>query len=106
MKININQEVIKNVSNLVPLMIEKDPEIPDFIDHFDSIWMKGPEIPEFIDPFDSIWLKLLTSAVYIIELMASAITFGFVVIETRGDLGHYRTCINQLLSYLYGSVSF
>ena len=90
MKININQEVIKNVSNLVPLMIEKDPEIP-----------------EFIDPFDSIWLKLLTSsAVYIIVLMASAITFAFVVIETRGDLGHYRTCINQLLSYLYGSVRF
>ena len=89
MKININQEVIKNVSNLVPLMIEKDPEIP-----------------EFIDPFDSIWLKLLTGAVYIIELMASAITFAFVAIETRGDLGHYRTCINQLLSYLYGSVRF
>ena len=62
MKISINQEVIKNVSNL----FEKDPEIPEFIDHFDTIWLKDPEIPEFIDPFDSIWLKLLTGAVYII----------------------------------------
>ena len=67
---------------------------------------KEPEIPEFIDTFDSIWLKLLTGAVYIIELMASAITFAFVAIETRGDLGHYRTCINQLLSYVYGAVRF
>ena len=79
MKISINQEVIKNVSNLVPLMIEKDSEIPEFIDHFDSIWMKGPEIPEFIDPFDSIWLKLLTGAVYIIGVFhLHLLVFPFV----------------------------
>ena len=79
MKISINQEVIKNVSNLVSLMIEKDPEIPEFIDHFDTIWLKDPEIPEFIDPFDSIWLKLLTGAVYIIGVFhLHLLVFPFV----------------------------
>ena len=57
------------------------------------------------DPFDSLWLKLLTLLVYSIELVDSLIMMAFVVYETRGLAGHYRTLINQLLSYLYGGVS-
>ena len=31
---------------------------------------------------------------------------AFVVFETRGLAGHFRTLINQLLSFLYGAVCF
>ena len=57
------------------------------------------------DPFDSIWLKIATIIVYAVEIFASLIMLAFVVHETRGLFGHYRTLINQLLSYLYGGVS-
>ena len=57
------------------------------------------------DPFDSIWLKMITIIIYAIEIFASLIMLAFVVHETRGLFGHYRTLINQLLSYLYGGVS-
>ena len=57
------------------------------------------------DPFDSFWLKLITLLVYSIELVESVIMMAFVVYETKGLAGHYRTLINQLLSHLYGGVS-
>ena len=57
------------------------------------------------DPFDSVWLKLITLLVYSIELVDSVIMMAFVVYETKGLAGHYRTLINQLLSLLYGGVS-
>ena len=57
------------------------------------------------DPFDSIWLKIATIIVYAVEIFASLIMLAFVAHETRGLFGHYRTLINQLLSYLYGGVS-
>ena len=57
------------------------------------------------DPFDSILLKIVTIIVYAVEIFASLIMLAFVVHETRGLFGHYRTLINQLLSYLYGGVS-
>ena len=63
------------------------------------------EVNEWIDPYDSIWLKLFTILVYIIEILASVVMFAFVQYETSGLAGHYRTLINQLLSYLYGMVS-
>ena len=64
-----------------------------------------PEIiEEWIDPFDSIAIKFLTVFVYIIEIFASIIMLLFVTYETQGYAGHYRTVINQLLSYFYGSV--
>ena len=56
------------------------------------------------DPFDSIWLKLFTVIVYGAEIMSSIIMLAFVVYETNGLAGHYRTLINQLLSYHYGAV--
>ena len=61
---------------------------------------------EFVDPYDSIWLKLVTIIVYFIEIVSSVVCICFVVFETKGYAGHYRTLINQLLSYLYGAVSF
>ena len=63
------------------------------------------EIVKWVDPFDSIFLKLLTVIVYIIEILSSAILLTFVVYETKGYAGHYRTVMNQLLSYGYGAVS-
>ncbi len=58
-----------------------------------------------LDLYDSIWLKLITVLVYIVEVIASMVMVAFVMFETQGYAGHYRTLINQLLSYLYGGVS-
>ena len=57
------------------------------------------------DPFDSIGLKIVTIIVYTVVIFASLIMLAFVDHETRGFFGHFRTLINQLLSYLYGGVS-
>ena len=59
---------------------------------------------EWIDPYDSVWLKILTFFIYIVEVMAASIMITFVYYETSGYAGHYRTLINQLLSYFYGGV--
>ena len=61
-------------------------------------------IEEWIDPFDSSTLRLLTVIVYIIDVLASIPLLYFVAYETRGYAGHFRTVINQLLSFLYGAV--
>ena len=58
-----------------------------------------------VDPYDSTWLKLITILVYVVEVIASMVMVAFVAFETQGLAGHYRTLINQLLSYLYGGVS-
>jgi hypothetical protein len=63
------------------------------------------EIEEWTDPYNSIYLKLLTIITYLIEIWASTIMVIFVSYETRGLFGHYRTVINQLLSYAYAAVS-
>ena len=59
---------------------------------------------EWIDPYDSVWLKILTFFIYIVEVSAASIMITFVYYETSGYAGHYRTLINQLLSYFYGGV--
>ena len=65
-----------------------------------------PEAIEvWTDPYNSIHLKLLTIIIYLIEIWASTVMLIFVSYETKGLLGHYRTVINQLLSYAYASVS-
>ena len=56
--------------------------------------------------YDSIPLKILTSFVYIIEVIAAMIMFSFVIYESSGAAGHYRTVINQLLASAYGGVSY
>ena len=63
------------------------------------------EIDISLDPYGSIWLKLITILVYVVEVIASMVMVAFVAFETQGLAGHYRTLINQLLSYLYGGVS-
>ena len=62
-------------------------------------------IEEWTDPYNSIHLKLLTIIIYIIEIWASIVMLTFVSYETKGLFGHYRTVINQLLSYAYAAVS-
>ena len=64
------------------------------------------QVIEFIDPYDSIVLKVATIGVYGIEIISSVVMIAFVFYETQGLAGHYRTLINQLLSYLYGAVSY
>ena len=64
------------------------------------------EIEEWTDPYNSIPLKLFTIIIYIIELWASMIMLIFVSYEQKGLFGHYRTVINQLLSFGYGAVSY
>ena len=64
------------------------------------------EIEVLTDPYNSIPLKLLTIIIYIIELWASMIMLIFVSYEKKGLFGHYRTVINQLLSFGYGAVSY
>ena len=61
-------------------------------------------IEEWIDPFDSTTLRLLTVIVYIIDVLASIPLLYFVAYETGGCAGHFRTVINQLLSFLYVAV--
>ena len=56
----------------------------------------------FEDPYDSLWLKMITAGVYMVEVFSSAVMIAFISFER--DFGHYRTLINQLLSYLYGVV--
>ena len=56
--------------------------------------------------YDSIPLKILTSFLYIIEVIAAMIMFSFVYYERSGAAGSYRTVINQLLACAYGAVTF
>ena len=63
------------------------------------------EIEEWADPYNSIHLKLLTTIIYLLEIWASVVMLTFVSYETKGLFGHYRTVINQLLSYVYAAVS-
>ena len=78
-----------NLSDLIFVQFEKYEEVKD----------------DWIDPYEGLWLRLFTLLVYIIEVIAAMIMFAFVRYETGGLAGHYRTFINQLLSYLYGAVS-
>ena len=73
---------------------------------FEIIPLSCNDYSSDLDPYNSIWLKLLTILVYFIEVIASIVMLAFVSYETQGLAGHYRTLINQLLSYLYGGVSF
>ena len=69
------------------------------------VFVETEEIVEWVDPFDSIFLKFLTVIVYIIEILSSTILLTLVAYETKGYAGHYRTVMNQLLSCGYGAVS-
>ena len=83
---------------ILSALFKKNPMSYSFKDPFSF------EIDTSLDPYDSIWLKLTTILVYCVEVMASIVMVAFVAFETQGFAGHYRTLINQLLSYLYGGV--
>ena len=57
------------------------------------------------DPYSSIWIKVGVSASYLIQGIESVILISFVLYETQGLAGPYRTVVNQLLSGLYAIVS-
>ena len=83
----------------IPLFIRlhfEDTNSSDRIDDFQR---------SYDDPYDSVWLKLLTIAVYIVEILGSMIMLAFISYESQGYAGHYRTLINQLCSYFYSGVS-
>ena len=84
---------------IFPALFKKNPLRSSFRDP------SSFEIDVSLDPYDSIWLKFITILVYGVEVMASIVMVAFVAFETQGFAGHYRTLINQLLSYLYGGVS-
>ena len=70
----------------------------------DLLFSFEPEvIVEWMDPYDSIILKLITVFIFIIEILA---LLTFVMYETSGYAGHYRTVINQLLSSTYAAVRY
>ena len=50
-------------------------------------------------------VELVATLAYLIELGSSIVLIAFVMFETSGLAGPYRTIINQLLSYLYSLVS-
>ena len=81
-----NMESTENISLFVPTIFEIVRSV------------------EFVDPYDSIWLKLITIGVYLVQILSALVNIAFVTFETNGLAGHYRTLINQLLSYLYGAV--
>ena len=56
------------------------------------------------DPYDSVWLTVIGILCYFIDLLTSAIMLAFINYEN--DHGNFRTVINQLLSNLYGMVSY
>ena len=85
---------------IFPALFKENPLRNSFKDPFSF------EIEISLDPYDSIWLKLTTILVYFVEVMASIVMVAFVAFETQGYAGHFRTLINQLLSYLYGGVSY
>ena len=66
---------------------------------------KDMENEKWPDPYDSNWLKIITILLYFVDVIASMIMISFVIFETKGLAGHYRTFINQLLSAHYGAVS-
>ena len=88
--------------------MELNKSIPLFIRlHFEDT-NSSDRIDDFQrshDPYDSVWLKLLTIAVYIVEILGSMLMLAFVSYESQGYAGHYRTLINQLCSYFYSGVS-
>ena len=68
-------------------------------------FLEPEKIEAWTDPYNSIHLRLLTIIIYLFEIGASLVMLTFVSYETKGLFGHYRTVINQLLSYAYGTVS-
>ena len=87
-----------------PIQLNKDGLIISLFEPNENLSTIAFET-KWIDPYNIIWLKFPTLMVNAIEVCESTIMIAFVIYETTGRAGHYRTLINQLLSYLYGAVS-
>ena len=93
---------IKNkIENLWPAQMNSSERIKGTLLSF----FEPEKIEVWTDPYNSIHLKLLTIIIYLFEIWASVVMLTFVSYETKGLFGHYRTVINQLLSYAYAAVS-
>ena len=68
-------------------------------------WIKQEESNIFVDPYDSMWIKVGITSSFLIQILESGILVSFVLYETQGLAGPYRTVINQLLSGFYTWVS-
>ena len=97
---------IYNISSYSPEMVEIIRNSSIRLKVFDFVKDSDSESHFANHHYDSIPLKILTSFVYIIEVIAAMIMFSFVKYESSGAAGHYRTVINQLLASAYGGVSY
>ena len=106
----------------VEFIQEQDKEEIKFVDPYDWHWLRIITIGVyFVELMASGELSLLYLVLEFLSLfrkkngiwrnhIACTILFylgimiAFVVFETRGLAGHFRTLINQLLSFLYGAV--
>ena len=59
----------------------------------------------FRDPFDSVESKMIAIISYIICLLGSLVIFMFVLFETQGLAGPFRSVINQMVSISFTMVS-
>lgn len=64
-------------------------------------WMEGVFVVDqapnfFVDPYTTIPVKIFAAFCYAWVIMASLAILAFVVYETQGLAGPYRTVINQL----------
>lgn len=85
-------------------------EIQDF-DQGNSSWLEGlllvNQTPNFfVDPYTTIPVKVFAAFCYAWCIIASLAILAFVVYETQGLAGPYRTVINQLGSCVNFLVSF
>ena len=97
-------EMIKNENFIGNQTFEEESVLSFFERNINLTESEMVSSTTWVDPFDSVLLKVVTILVYAIEVSASIIMMAFVVYETNGYNGHYRTLINQLVSHLYGGV--
>ena len=86
----------------INLLVNLDETANEWIDGF-IVTENEPNL--FADPYNSVWTKIFGTLFYIFQVSLSFILMTFVVYETQGLAGHYRTLINQLLSWFYLLVS-
>ena len=118
----INESMISAEFEFVEFMLEQEKEEIKFVDPYDWHWLRiitvGVYFVELIASGELSLLYLVLEFSSVLRkkngiwrnhivctiLFHLGIMIAFVVFETRGLAGHFRTLINQLLSFLYGAV--
>jgi hypothetical protein len=118
----MNESLISADFEIVEFIQEQEKEEIKFVDPYDWHWLRIITIGVyFVELMASGELSLLYLALEFSSLLRKkngiwrnrfvctilfhlGIMIAFVVFETRGLAGHFRTLINQLLSFLYGAV--